>query len=85
MEFHYDMNPELEICKLGRCRGTFDNKNEFVIDGAGGEVIETVEVDLTRIDFYNFLKHGKLCAVKVRIPTRPLSYGPLKIHTLTLV
>ncbi len=69
-EFHYDVTHDLtETSKLGRCPATdVLDILYFPIDGAGGEIIESVEVTLLRYNAenaYAFLKHGKLNSVKV--------------------
>jgi hypothetical protein len=73
LEFHYDNNYEPvrpHMCKLGRSKYSRDvKKEEFVIDGAGGEVIETVKVIFERYkqgNAYSFLNHVLLNAVEVR-------------------
>jgi hypothetical protein len=70
LEFHYDTTHDpAGAYKLGRCKATDVSKIlEFPIDGAGGELIEILEVTLWRCEAenaYSFLKHGKLNSVKV--------------------
>ncbi|KAE9374035.1 hypothetical protein N431DRAFT_481358 [Stipitochalara longipes BDJ] len=70
LEFHYDATHDLAgAFRLGRC-AAIDVRNirHFPIDGASGEIIESVEVALLRYnaeDAYNFLKHGKLNSFKI--------------------
>jgi hypothetical protein len=71
IEFHYDTTHDpAGAYKLG-CRKAADASEilEFPIDGAGGELIEILEVTLRRSEAkkaYSFVKHGKLNSVKVR-------------------
>jgi len=76
LEFHYDdLNHKLiepNIQKLGRCKNANALKQvHFDIDGAGGELIEMVEVTLKRYpqgSLNSFFKHGRLSTIKVRWP-----------------
>ena len=70
LEFHYDTTyGPAGAYKLGRSKTTDVSKIlNFPIDGAGGELIETVEVNLERVEVENapsFLKHGKLNSIRV--------------------
>jgi hypothetical protein len=70
LEFHYDATHDLSgVFILGRC-ASIDvlEVHHLPTDGARGEIIESIEVTLLCYDAehaYNFLKHGKLNAVKV--------------------
>lgn len=70
LEFHYDTTYDLAgTLRLGRCASTDLKIRHFPIDGAGGEIIESVEVTLVRYDTekaYGFLQHGIPSSVKVR-------------------
>jgi hypothetical protein len=69
IDFHYDTS---NIRRLGRqrLRPSAYNTSCFLIDGAQGEVIKTIKVDLdTHLanhgDVRSFLKHGRLRSFKV--------------------
>ncbi|KAI9768574.1 MAG: hypothetical protein M1840_004771 [Geoglossum simile] len=70
LEFHYDTtHGPAGAYKLGsRKAKDVSEILEFPIDGAGGELIEILEVTLQRYEAknaYSFLKHGKLNSVKI--------------------
>lgn len=70
LEFHYEPNcGPAGVYKLGRRKAEdVSHIQEFVIDGAGGEFIESIEVSLQRSErerAYSFCKHGILKSVKV--------------------
>lgn len=77
VEFHYDaIHDGAGEFKLGR-HAPPDNSHvrRFAIDGAGGEIIETVQVALQRSDdenAYGFMKHGELMSIKVKLLLTPL-------------
>jgi hypothetical protein len=83
LEFHYGATHDLAgAFRLGRCAGTDVWKiRHFPINGASGEIIESVEVTLLRChteNAYNFLKHGKLNSFKVSyFFLFKKQYGPL--------
>jgi hypothetical protein len=70
--FYCDATHDLDgAFRLGRSKSDNLKIRYFPIDGAGGEIIESVEVTLVRDHAantphaYNFLKHGALKPVKV--------------------
>ncbi|CAG8980462.1 hypothetical protein HYALB_00012054 [Hymenoscyphus albidus] len=66
LEFHYGAGPGHETCKLGRYVHSDSSEEEhFLIDGPGGEVIESVEVILEHLNIFDFLRDGILKAVKL--------------------
>ncbi|TVY93033.1 hypothetical protein LAWI1_G004137 [Lachnellula willkommii] len=69
LEFHYDDTYDLAgTFRLGRCASTDLKIRHFPIDGASGEIIESLEVTLVRYDAekaFDFLKHGILNSVKI--------------------
>ncbi|CAG8951381.1 hypothetical protein HYFRA_00007293 [Hymenoscyphus fraxineus] len=68
LKFHYGAGPGHETCKLGRYVHSDSSEEEhFLIDGPGGEVIESVEVILEhlQVNIFDFLRDGKLNAVKL--------------------
>jgi hypothetical protein len=69
IEFHYNTEEvPTEWRKLGRRKFTeYAQVMRFPIDGPGGEIIETVEVNLEYLydkHVYSFYKHGKLRSFK---------------------
>lgn len=69
LEFHYDATYDLAgAFRLGRCASSDLKIRHFPIDGAGGEIIESVKITLVRYNTgnaYKFLKPGILNSVKV--------------------
>lgn len=68
LEFHYNTTyGPAGANKLGRSKTTDVSKIlKFPMDGAGGELIETVEVTLVRYqaeNAYSFVEHGKLNSI----------------------
>ena len=69
IDFHYNTDKvPAEWCKLGRHKCTeYEQVMRFAIDGPGGEIIDTVEVDLKHAygeHVYSFSKQGKLRSFK---------------------
>ncbi|KAH8692355.1 hypothetical protein BGW36DRAFT_44910 [Talaromyces proteolyticus] len=70
IEFHYKTKTASpKIQKLGRRKLTsFSEIMRFPLDGPGGELIQSVEVSLIRLDgdnVYGFYRHGKLNSFKI--------------------
>lgn len=64
IEFHYDTG---NIRRLDRQRHQLSayETSDFLINGAQGEVIKTIEVDLDHEDVESSWKHGRLRSFKV--------------------
>ena len=70
IEFRYETKAASPKTKrLGRRKSTsFSDIMRFPIDGPGGELVQSVEVSLIRLDgdnIYSFYRHGKLNSFKV--------------------